>query len=232
MMRILVVEDYDFLRDSICQGLREAGFAVDEASDGESGLWRASTNPYDVIILDLMLPKMDGLSVLAALRNKNISTHVLVLTAKDTTPDRIKGLNAGADDYLVKPFDFAELLARVRALVRREYKSKNPTLSVEDLLIDTTARTAKRSGESIELTPREYALLEFLAIRQGQVVTRTEIWEHVYDFNANASSNVVDVFIGHLRKKIERPGLSRLIHTRRGHGYVLGGGITAEEEMA
>jgi DNA-binding response OmpR family regulator len=221
-MRVLVIEDFDLLRDSICQGLREAGFAVDAAGDGETGLWRARSAAYDVIVLDLMLPKVDGLTVLRQLRAAGAPTHILILTARDTTADRIRGLNAGADDYLVKPFEFAELLARVRALVRRQYQAKNPLLRVEDLEIDTAARAVRRARKPLDLTPREYALLEFLALRQGEVVTRTDIWEHVYEFNSEASSNVVDVFIGHLRRKVDLPGLSPLIVTRRGHGYMLG----------
>ncbi len=222
-MRVLVIEDYELLRDSICQGLREAGFAVDSASDGETGLWQARTGEHDVIVLDLMLPKIDGLTVLRKLRAQNVATHVLILTARDTPSDRIKGLDCGADDYLIKPFDFGELLARVRALVRREYRAKDPVRRIADLKIDTAAKTVLRAGRQLELTPREYALLEFLAMRQGEVVTRTDLWEHVYEFNSEASSNVVDVFIGHLRRKIDLPGLPTLIHTRRGLGYMLGG---------
>lgn len=221
-MRLLVVEDFEILRDSIAQGLREAGFTVDTAADGESGLWHAQSNDYDVIILDLMLPRVDGLTILKRLRAKQNNTHVLILTAKDTSADRVKGLDTGADDYLVKPFVFAELLARVRALVRRRYDVKSPTIRIADMEIDTATRAVRRGGETMELSAREYALLEFLAHRAGHVVTRTEIWEHVYDFNSTAESNVVDVFIGHLRRKIERPNLPRLIHTRRGHGYMLG----------
>jgi DNA-binding response OmpR family regulator len=220
-MRVLVVEDFDLLRDSVCQGLKEAGFAVDEAADGNAGLWHARSGQYDVIVLDLMLPGLDGLSVLRALREQAVNSHVLILTAKDTTPDRIKGLDVGADDYLVKPFEFGELLARVRALLRRQYKAKNPVLRVADVEIDTAGRSVQRAGRTIDLTPREYALLEYLALRRGEVVTRTDIWTHVYEFNAEASSNVVDVFIGHLRRKIDQPGLVSLIRTRRGHGYVL-----------
>lgn len=220
-MRILVVEDFEMLRTAICQGLREAGYAVDAAGDGRTALWQAKSGQYDVIILDLMLPQLDGLSVLRQLRAEKSDAHVLILTAKDTTPDRIKGLDSGADDYLVKPFDFAELLARVRALVRRKYKAKDPVVRIEDLEIDTAARAVRRGGQLIGLTPREYALLEFLAMRQGEVVTRADVWEHVYAFHDDATSNVVDVFIGHLRRKIELPGLTRLIHTRRGHGYQL-----------
>ena len=221
-MRVLVVEDYDVLRDSITQGLQEAGFAVDAAADGEDGLWHAESNDYDVVVLDLMLPKLDGLTLLKRLRARGNRTHVLILTAKDTPADRVRGLDSGADDYLVKPFVFAELLSRVRALVRRRYDAKSPVLRVGDMEIDTTARAVRRGGRTVELSAREYALLELLAMRAGQVVTRTDIWEHLYDANAETSSNVVDVFIGHLRRKVERPGLPPLIHTRRGQGYVLG----------
>ena len=224
-MRVLVVEDFSILRESIVLGLREAGFAVDEAAEGETGLWYAQSNDYDAIVLDLMLPRIDGLTILKRLRAAKKQTHVLILTAKDAPEDRITGLDTGADDYLVKPFVFAELLARVRALVRRRYDAKSPLIQVADMVIDTTTRTVQRDGESIALSDREYALLHFLALRVGEVVTRTEIWEHVYDFNSSAESNVVDAFIRLLRKKIERPHLPPLIHTRRGHGYMLGEGV-------
>lgn len=220
-MRILLVEDYAPLRKSTAQGLEEAGFAVDAAADGEEGLWYAKSNDYDVIILDLMLPGIDGLTILKRLREAGSTVHVLILTARDTLEDRVKGLNVGADDYLVKPFAFAELLARVRALVRRRYETKNPAIRIGDLEIDTAGRMVRRAGETIELTAREYALLEFLAMRAGELVSRTDIWEHVYDFHSSAQSNVVDVYIGYLRHKIEREGRPRLIHTRRGQGYVL-----------
>lgn len=220
-MRILVIEDYELLRESVAQGLREAGFAVDTAATGPQGLWQAQGEAYDVIILDLMLPGMDGLTILKKLREKKNAAHVLILTAKDAPHDRVRGLDHGADDYLTKPFVFAELAARVRALVRRKYDARAPILRVGDLALDTAARTAWRAGREVELSAREYALLELLALRAGQVVTRTEIWGHVYEMDSAADSNVVDVFIGHLRKKIEQPGLPRLIHTRRGHGYVL-----------
>jgi DNA-binding response OmpR family regulator len=221
-MRLLLVEDFTVLRESTALGLREAGFAVDEAAEGETGLWYATSNDYDVIILDLMLPRIDGLTVLKRLRDAGRKAHVLILTARDAPADRVTGLDGGADDYLVKPFVFAELLARVRALVRRRYDRKSPVIEVADMQIDTAKRAVRRGGEVVDLSAREYALLEFLALRAGQVVTRAEIWEHVYEFESDASSNVVDAFIRLLRKKIERPGLPPLIHTRRGHGYLLG----------
>jgi DNA-binding response OmpR family regulator len=220
-MRLLVIEDYKPLLKSLTKGFTEAGYAVDATGDGEEGLWYAQSNDYDVIILDLMLPGMDGLTLLKKLRNQGKTTHVLVLTAKDTVEDRVTGLETGADDYLVKPFSFSELLARVRALIRRSYQEKNPVIKIADLEIDTLAKTVKRGGLSIDLTPREYALLEYLAYREGEVVTRTEIWEHVYDFHDESTSNVVDVYISFLRQKIESPDKPKLIHTRRGMGYAL-----------
>ena len=221
-MRLLLIEDYRPLRESLAKGLREAGFAVDAAGDGEEGLWYARGNDYDVIILDLMLPGVDGLSILKKLRAEGRQNHVLILTAKDTVEDRITGLDLGADDYMVKPFAFQELLARIRALLRRSYRTKNPRIEIQDLRIDLTQQRVWRSQEEILLTAREYALLEYLAMRSGQVVSRTDIWEHVYEFNSSASSNVVDVYIGYLRKKIERPDAAPLINTIRGRGYTLG----------
>jgi DNA-binding response OmpR family regulator len=221
-MRLLLIEDYRPLRESLAKGLREAGFAVDATGDGAEGLWYARGNDYDVIILDLMLPGVDGLSILQQLRAEGRPNHVLILTAKDTVDDRITGLDLGADDYMVKPFAFRELLARVRALLRRSYRTKNPRLEIQDLQIDLAAQRVWRGGEEIMLTPREYALLEYLAMRAGQVVSRTDIWEHVYEFNSSASSNVVDVYVGYLRKKIERPDRPPLLNTIRGRGYTLG----------
>jgi DNA-binding response OmpR family regulator len=221
-MRLLLIEDYRPLRESLAKGLREAGFAVDATGDGAEGLWYARGNDYDVIILDLMLPGVDGLSILQQLRAEGRPNHVLILTAKDTVDDRITGLDLGADDYMVKPFAFRELLARVRALLRRSYRTKNPRLEIQDLQIDLAAQRVWRGGEEIVLTPREYALLEYLAMRAGQVVSRTDIWEHVYEFNSSASSNVVDVYVGYLRKKIERPDRPPLLNTIRGRGYTLG----------
>jgi DNA-binding response OmpR family regulator len=221
-MRLLLIEDYKPLQKSLSQGLQEAGFAVDVTGDGREGLWYATGNDYDVIILDIMLPGLDGLSILQKLRSAGKQTHILLLTAKDSVNDRVKGLNLGADDYLVKPFAFEELLARIRAIIRRNYKDKNPVIHIGPVQIDTTTQRVRCGQNEISLTPREYALLEYLALRTGQVVSRTDIWEHVYDFHSSATSNVVDVYIGYLRKKMEEPGNPPLIHTIRGRGYLLG----------
>ncbi len=220
-MRVLLVEDYPPIQKAVAKGLREAGFAVDATGDGEEGLWYAGNNGYDVIVLDIMLPGMDGLSVLRRLRAEGQAVHVLLLTARDTVQDRVIGLDSGADDYLIKPFAMDELIARVRALARRTYSAKNPSLTVGDLRIDTIAQRVSRGALEVTLTSREYALLEYLALRSGEVVSRTEIWEHLYEFQSEADSNVVDVYIGYLRKKLERPGLPPLIHTVRGRGYSL-----------
>jgi DNA-binding response OmpR family regulator len=221
-MHILLVEDYKPLLDSLSKGLRECGYAVDTAAEGKEGLWYATSGDYDVIILDLMLPGLDGLSILKKVREKNKNTAVLILTARDQVEDRVAGLDAGADDYLGKPFAFEELLARVRALVRRSYAKRKPILHVGDLRIEMSSRRVWRAEEEIELTLREYSILEYLAVRAGETVSRTDIWEHVYEFNSEADSNVVDVYITYLRKKIERPGRPTLLHTRRGFGYMLG----------
>jgi DNA-binding response OmpR family regulator len=220
-MKVLLVEDYAPVRTSVAQGLREAGFAVDTTGDGEEGLWFARTGEYDAIILDLMLPGTDGLTILRCLRDEANPVPVLVLTARDTVRDRVRGLDLGADDYLVKPFAFDELLARIRALVRRKYEEASAVLQVGDLEIDPALRLARRAGRALDLTAREYAIPEFLAHRAGRVVSRTDIWEHVYDFNAEPNSNVIDVYVARLRRRLERGGRSRLIHTRRGQGYVL-----------
>jgi DNA-binding response OmpR family regulator len=220
-MRLLVVEDFQPLRESLTQGFREAGYAVDETADGQTALWHARTGEYDVIVLDIMLPNIDGLTVLRKLREERSPSLVLLLTAKDTAEDKINGLDLGADDYLVKPFLFAELLARVKALVRRKYSTTSTILRIADLEVDTTQRCARRGGKPLDLSGREYALLEYLAHNADRIVSRTDIWQHVYDFNASPESNVVDVYIGLLRKKIERPDSPRLIHTRRGQGYLL-----------
>ena len=222
-MRVLVVEDNGPIQKAVAKGLREAGFAVDVSGDGEEGLWYATSNDYDVVVLDLMLPRVDGLTILRRLRAEGRSTHVLILTARDTVQDRVLGLDIGADDYLVKPFAFEELLARVRALARRAYSAKNPLLNVDDLRLETSTRRVWRGDDEIVLTSREYALLEYLAMRAGEAVSRSDIWEHVYEFNSEANSNVVDVYVGYLRKKVERPDRPPLIHTIRGVGYSLRG---------
>jgi DNA-binding response OmpR family regulator len=221
-MRVLLVEDYEPLARSLAQGLREAGYAVDRSGDGEEGLWFAQSNSYDAIILDVMLPKMDGLTVLRTLREKRNPAAVLVLTARDQLADRVTGLDAGADDYLVKPFELAELLARLRALIRRRYQVGETVIRIADLEVDTVARVVKRAAAPVSLSAREYALIEYLALRRDQIVTRAEIWEHVYDFASDPSSNVVDVYIGYLRRKIDADHEPKLIQTRRGQGYLLG----------
>ena len=219
-MRLLLIEDSARLQSSVGRGLRKAGYAVDVSGDGEDGLWLAESNEYDTIILDLMLPKLDGLALLRCLRQKQNGTHVLILTAKDTVENRVNGLQAGADDYLIKPFAFEELLARVQALCRRSYQRKNPKIDVGDLEIDTAARVVMGKGKTIELTPREFKLLEYLAVRRGQVVSRAEIEAHIYSDAADLMSNTVDSTICILRKKLNPSG-SSLIQTRRGMGYVI-----------
>jgi DNA-binding response OmpR family regulator len=220
-MRVLLIEDSERLQRSVATGLRKAGYAVDVSGDGNEGLWYARSNAYDVIVLDLMLPGLDGLTLLRRLRQSGRDAHVLILTAKDTVEDRVVGLRAGADDYLIKPFAFDELLARVQALARRQHWVKNPQVTIGGLRIDTSARTVWRGERQIELSAREYAVLEYLLLRQGQVVTRPEIEQHVYDERAELMSNVVDAAVYSLRKKIDVPGEPSLIQTRRGIGYVM-----------
>jgi len=220
-VRILVVEDYGPLAKSIVQGLREAGYAVDLASDGDEAQAAADSSAYDALVLDLMIPKTDGMTILRRLRTRGSTTAILVVTARDQVPDRIAGLDAGADDYLVKPFALQELLARLRSVIRRKYGGATNLLTVGDLEIDSTARTVRRSGQIISLSAREFALLEYLVRRRGQVVSRAEVWEHVYDFASEPSSNVIDVYVGYLRRKLGdgEAGSPRLIHTHRGLGY-------------
>jgi DNA-binding response OmpR family regulator len=222
-VRVLFIEDHKPLVRALKQGLEEEGFAVDTAHDGEEGNYKAQTAEYDVIILDLMLPKEDGLSLLQRWRKAGMNTHVLVLTARGSIEDKVRGLDLGADDYLTKPFQLEELLARLRALIRRGHQVKDPILRIHDLEIDTSARTVKRAGHAIHLTPREYALLQFLAFHRGKVVTRSMIWEHLYDEHDENTSNVVDVYIRYLRTKIDKGFEPPLILTRWGEGYMLRG---------
>jgi DNA-binding response OmpR family regulator len=222
-VRILLIEDHKPLVRALKKGLEEEGFAVDVAYDGEEGAYKARGAEYDVIILDLMLPKEDGLSLLRRLRQAGLKAQVLILTARGSLEDKVRGLDVGADDYLTKPFELEELLARIRALVRRAHQVKDPVVRVFDLEIDTVARTVKRAGRSIHLTPREFALLQFLAFHRGKVVTRSMIWEHLYDEYDENTSNVVDVYIRYLRNKIDRDFEPPLILTRWGEGYLLRG---------
>jgi DNA-binding response OmpR family regulator len=222
-MRVLLIEDHKPLLRALRQGLEEEGLAVDAAADGEEGDFKARSSEYDVIILDLMLPKVDGLTLLQNWRRQGIKTHVLVLTARGSIDDKVKGLDLGADDYLTKPFELNELIARLRALIRRRHQVKDPVVRVHDLEIDTAARTVKRGGKAIHLTPREFALLEFLAFHRGKVVSRSMIWEHLYDEQDENTSNVVDVYIRYLRNKIDKGFEPSLILTRWGEGYLLRG---------
>jgi DNA-binding response OmpR family regulator len=220
-MRILLVEDSERLQLALSTGLRKEGQGVDVAGDGEEALRYARNNHYDVIVLDLMLPRLDGLSVLRKLRESGSETHVLILTAKDTVEERVEGLRAGADDYLVKPFAFDELLARIEALGRRVYQAKAPELTIGDLSIDTSGKSVERAGRRIDLSSREYALLEYLARRRGETVSRIEIEDHLYDETSLPTSNAVDRAVCSLRAKLGGPEDPPIIHTRRGLGYVL-----------
>jgi DNA-binding response OmpR family regulator len=220
-MRILVVEDEPAAAAVLAKGLREHAYAVDTAADGRRALEHASVNEYDLIILDLMLPGLDGLEVCRRLRRSGAALPILMLTARGEPDDRVEGLDVGADDYLPKPYHFPELLARVRALLRRGPAFASSTLAVEDLTIDTRARRVQRAGQTIPLTAKEYALLDFLARRPGEVVGRAQIAEHVWDDSFDPVSNLIEVYIQRLRRKIDDGHAVRLIHTRRGAGYVL-----------
>jgi DNA-binding response OmpR family regulator len=221
-MRVLVVEDEKRLAENIAQGLRDgAGYAVDQAADGEEALFMAGSIEYDLIVLDLMIPKRSGLEVVKALRGKGKVTPVLVLTARDEQESIVSLLNAGADDYVTKPFDLGELLARAKAVIRRGKGQSAPLLKVEDLEVDSARRSVRRAGREIALTPMEYRVLEYLAHRQGIVVSQTELLEHLYDYNWEKFSNVIEVYISGLRRKIDDGSAEKLIHTLRGHGYVL-----------
>lgn len=220
-MRILLVEDEKDLAAIVKQGLDEEGYTVEVANDGEEGLYMAENFPADVIILDIMLPMIDGLTILNTIRKKGVTTPVLLLTARDTVLDKIKGLDTGADDYLTKPFVFGELLARVRSLLRRKTSVKEAVIRIDDLEINTASHEVKRGGDTINLSAREYALLEYLAYNKGAVVSRTDIVEHIYHEETDMDSNVVDVYINYLRNKIDKGFRNKLIHTVRGAGYML-----------
>jgi two-component system OmpR family response regulator len=215
-MRLLIVEDEEDLRRGLEQALREEGYAVDGAPDGKEGLYKAETWDYDAIVLDVMLPGMDGWEVLGKLRKKK-KTPVLMLTARDGVRDRIRGLDLGADDYLIKPFNLAELIARVRALIRRSANAPDPVIQIEDVAIDTAARTVSIDKEPVTLTAREYSLIEYLSLRRGKVVSRTELYDHLFAEDDESLSNLLDVHVCNIRKKVGKD----FIQTRRGHGYVI-----------
>ena len=217
-MRILIVEDEPDLLRSLAQALREEGYAVDTANDGEDGLFNAESYDYDAIVLDVMLPKLDGWEILSRLR-KTKKTPVLMLTARDQTRDRVRGLDTGADDYMVKPFDLPELFARLRALIRRSVNKTTNVIEIGDVKIDTAARNVLLKEKLVELTAREYALVEFLALHRGEVVTRTQLYEHLFDENESSLSNLLDVHVSNIRKKLGH----EFIATRRGHGYCIEG---------
>lgn len=220
-MRILVVEDEKKVAGFIQQGLEEEHYSVDVAYDGEVGLQMAETERYDLLILDVMLPKKSGLDLMKEFRARGGTVPVLMLTAKGTIDDKVAGLDSGADDYLTKPFAFAELLARVRSLLRRSSKDKSTVLSIADLELDTVTHKAKRAGRIIELTAKEYALLEYFLRNKERVLSRTIIAEHIWDYNFDTGTNIIDVYVNHLRNKIEGQGEKKLIHTVRGVGYVV-----------
>ena len=218
-MRILLIEDEERLSSVIKKGLKEDGFAVDVAFDGEEGQYLAESESYDLIILDIMLPKIDGIVVCKNLRKKGIRIPILMLTAKSAVADKVAGLDVGSDDYMTKPFSFLELRSRVRALIRRTSGDSATVLTIADLVVDPLKHTVEREGKNITITPKEFAILEFLLHHKDEVVTRTMITEHVWDYNFEGMSNVVDVFLANLRKKIGRNSTKQLIHTVHGVGY-------------
>jgi heavy metal response regulator len=220
-MRILLVEDDRKVASFIRRGLEEEGYAVDLAADGETGLAMGLDRLHDGIILDVMLPRKPGFQVVRELRQAKVATPILLLTARDTVEDKVRGLDAGADDYLTKPFAFAELLARLRALLRRSAEARVPVLQIADLTLDPATRTVKRGGETLSLTNREFALLEYFLRNPGRILTRTMIAEHVWDYSFDTTTNVIDVYVNYLRKKVDAEREPKLLHTVRGVGYVL-----------
>ncbi len=222
-MRVLVVEDEQTLANLIKEGLEEENFSVDVAYDGEEGLFLAESEPYDAIILDIMLPKVDGIEILKRIRAKGVKTPVLMLTAKSSIEDKVMGLDSGADDYLTKPFSFEELLARLRAILRRAFGETDNVVKVADLELNLNTHEVKRGGVKIELSSKEYALLEYLVLNKNKLLTRSQISEHIYDYEYDFDSNVIDVMIARLRKKIDKGFDKKLIHTVRGAGYMIKG---------
>jgi DNA-binding response OmpR family regulator len=222
-MRLLLVEDDPRITRFVAKGLREQSYAVDIAANGDDALYQAEINAYDLIVLDVMIPGRDGFAVCRELRKSGQRVPILMLTARDAVADRVTGLDAGADDYLTKPFEFRELLARLRALSRRSAEIRAPKLTVADLVLDTAAQTVTRGGNQIPVTTKEYALIEFLARNAGRVVGRAEIAEHVWDENFDPFSNLIEVYVNRLRRKIDAGAAQPLLHTRRGAGYILGG---------
>jgi len=222
-MRLLVIEDEKKVASFIKKGLEEEHYAVDVAYDGEEGLYLSETNDYDLVILDLMIPKIHGWDVLKKIRAKRNNVPILVLTARDSIEDKVKGLDSGCDDYLTKPFAFAELLARIRALLRREKAEKEPILRIADLTLSLVTHKVARRGKEIELTSREYTLLEYFMRNPDKVLTRTMISEHVWDYHFDSMTNVIDVYVNYLRKKIDKDFEPKLIHTLRGIGYIMKG---------
>jgi two-component system, OmpR family, copper resistance phosphate regulon response regulator CusR len=220
-VRVLLVEDESRVAGFIAKGLREHAYAVDVAGDGEQALYQTAVNSYDLVILDVMLPRKDGHHVCRELRGGGFNAPILMLTARDAVDDRVAGLDSGADDYLTKPFDLKELLARLRALLRRSEKVRPQILRIADLVLDTGKHAASRSGRPVSLTAKEYALLEFLVLNEGRVVGREQIAQHVWDESFDPMSNVIDVYIKRLRAKLDSKSARRLIHTRRGEGYIL-----------
>lgn len=220
-MRTLVIEDEKKIADFIKRGLKEEGHAVDIAYDGEEGFFLAKTNEYDLILLDLMLPKIDGLSLCKKLKGEGSTTPIIMLTAKDTIKDKVTGLDSGADDYLTKPFAFEELLARIRAILRKKDTKSLTKLEVDDLVLDLVTHKVMRAGKEIILTAKEYSLLEYLMRNAGSIVTRTMISEHVWDIDFDTFTNVIDVYINYVRNKVDAGHSKKLIHTIRGRGYIL-----------
>lgn len=218
-----MVEDEKSFADIIKKGLEEEGYAVDVAYNGEDGLFMAENEASDLIILDIMLPLVDGMTILKRIRRAGVKTPVFMLTARDTLMDKVSGLDSGADDYLTKPFQFEELLARIRALLRRDSEVNTSVIEIEDLIIDMAAHRVKRAGKEIMLSAREYSLLEYMAVNRNKVLSRTSISEHIYDYNFDLDSNVIDVFVNRIRNKMDRGYETRLIHTVRGAGYILKG---------